>query len=163
MLRVKTTLIITSVILTILAAAAYSYTSLQRANDRYEAQLEAAYAHIAEREAEIQRLVLDVQSAESVTQTLLDERDRLARIEARYQASNEQLLHKLNAAQVAINELRLSDHEDVKSWANTLIPSDALRVLNNRAESCNPNSDNHDACIFGATREPYRPVHQAKF
>lgn len=146
-----------------LAAAAWTYTSLQRANDQLTLHLEVVQAQLSEREAEVNRLVMDVQTAESITQQLLEERKRLAEIETRYRQSNERLLSELSDAQRAINELRLSDHEDVKSWANTLIPSDALRVLNNRSESCNPNSDNHDACIFGATREPYRPVHQAKF
>lgn len=150
--------------MTLLAAAAFSYTSLQRVNEQLTTRLEAASANIAEREAEVRRLSSDVQSAEAITQQLLDERDRLAEIESRYQASNERLLDELNEAQAAINELRLSNHEDVKHWANTRIPDDARRLLrSNRTESSDQNSDDNHASIFGTTGKPYRPVYRTQF
>ncbi len=66
----------------------------------------------------------------------------------------EHLIHELSVAQQAFNELRQSNHEEVKSWANTRVPAGALRLLGHTgATGSYSNGDNEHAYIFGATGE----------
>lgn len=150
--------------MTILAAAALSYNRLVSANELLREQVKTAEAQLSEHEAEALRLAQDIESIEAINQQLLDERERLAKIEQRYQATTEQLISELHTAQQAVNELRQSQHEEVKTWANTRVPDSALRLLRNtRAEGSDPHSDDDYPHILDTAGEPFSPVHGTRF
>ncbi|RAK01616.1 hypothetical protein [Aliidiomarina maris] len=143
---------------------AFSYANLKRTNDGLNARIDVLHAQIAQREAESERLARDIESVEAINDELLSERARLAAIESRYQMRTEQLIHELSAAQQAVNELRQSNHEEVKSWANTRVPAGALRLLGHAgAAGSYSNGENDHAYIFGATGEPFTAVYRTQF
>lgn len=149
--------------MTLIAAAVYSYNQLASANELLTAQLDVAKSQVATREAESARLAQDIESIEAINHELMRERNRMAEIESRYQVTTEQLTHELQTAQQAINELRQSDHEDVKSWANTRVPDSALRLLGNTgAESSDQDRDDNHASIPVTAREPFNSVRRSQ-
>lgn len=120
----------------ILAAvmAAFAFMGLQLHNASVIAQVltnqvDDLTEKLDSKQLEVDSLVRAVDQTAFVNRQLLAERQIIANIRAAADAEKARLRTELAAATAAVAELRKSENEHVKKWANTPVPGDAVRLL----------------------------------
>lgn len=101
------------------------------------------HADKAEKQAEVNTLAAELDLADFTLSRLLAERESIAAIRAQADAEAERLRIELADTEHQLAQLRVSQDEDVKDWANTDMPIAALRLLKYATKSGNPNGDSN--------------------
>jgi chromosome segregation ATPase len=109
-------------------------------------------AEKATKQAEVKRLADELDLADFTLSRLLAERESIAAIRARADAEAERLRIELADAENQVAQLRVSHDEDVKEWANTVVPANAVRLLKYADKSGNPDSDGNKSGLQSTTR-----------
>lgn len=102
------------------------------------------HADKAEKQAEVNTLAAELDLADFTLSRVLAERESIAAIRAQADAEAERLRIELADAENEVAKLRVSQDEDVKDWANTVVPTDAVRLLKYANQSGNQNSNGNE-------------------
>jgi cell division protein FtsB len=112
------------------------------------AQVEQLKAEHAVKQAEVNTLAAAVELSDYTLARVLAERESITAIRAKADAEQARLRTELTKANAQVAQLRVSTNEHVKDWANTVVPTDAVRLLKYAAaRSYHPDSDSNQASI----------------
>ena len=131
-----------------LAVFAYMGAELYSANasvNTLTTQVNELHADKAEKQAEVNTLAAELELADYTLSRVLAERESIAAIRAQADAEAERLRTELVDAKNQVAQLRASQDEHVKDWANTAVPADAVRLLKYATKSGNPDSDSNQS------------------
>lgn len=128
-----------------LTAAGFAVVDAKQNLQLAKTQVEQLTIAKAEKQAEVNTLAAELDLSEFTLGRVLAERESIAAIRARADAEAERLRIELADAEHQVAQLRVSHDEDVKEWANTAVPADALRLLKYAAQSGNTDSDGNQS------------------
>jgi chromosome segregation ATPase len=97
------------------------------------------------KQAEVNALASELELADFTLNRLLAERESIAAIRAQADAEAERLRTELVDAKNQVAQLRASQDEHVKDWANTDMPVAAVRLLKYATQGGNQNSDGNQS------------------
>jgi chromosome segregation ATPase len=97
------------------------------------------------KQAEVNALASDLELADFTLSRLLAERESIAAIRAQSDAEAERLRNELADARGQVAQLRASQDEHVKDWANTDMPVAAVRLLKYADKGGNQNPDSNQS------------------
>lgn len=132
------------------ALAVFAYMGLQLHNASVHAQVltnqvDSLTSKLDAKQLEVNTLVNAVEQTAFVNRQLLAERQSIANIRAAADAEKARLRTELAAATAAVAELRKSEDEHVKKWANTPVPGDAVRLLKYATQGGSADSDSGES------------------
>ena len=138
------------------ALAVFAYMGLQLHNASVNAQVltnqvDSLTSKLDAKQLEVNTLANAVDQTAFVNRQLLAERQIIANIRAAADAEKAKLRTELAAATSAVSELRKSEDEHVKKWANTLVPGDAVRLLKYATQGGSSNSDGGESDLPDST------------
>ncbi len=112
-----------------LATAGFEVVSVK--NDLAVAKLgaELMQVQLSERQAEVESLKVSVKRADEFLTQLRHERTLLDKLHSDQLSERAKLQAELATAKANVNTLRQSHDQNVKAWADTVMPADAVRLL----------------------------------
>ncbi|WP_254795389.1 hypothetical protein [Arsukibacterium indicum] len=106
-------------------------------------QVTNLHAIVATKQAEVTTLADAVEVANTTNKQLLAEREVVAAVRAQAKANEARLRTELKELNAKVDELRVSSNDHVKEWANTVVPTDALRLLKYAAQGGDADSNSN--------------------
>ena len=136
--------------------AAFAFLGLQLHNASVSAQVltnqvDSLTSKLDAKQLEVNTLVSAVDQTAFVNRQLLAERQSIINIRAVADAEKARLRTELASANAAVAELRKSEDEHVKNWANTPVPGDAVRLLKYATQGGSTDSDGGESDLPDAT------------
>ena len=127
----KTKTLFFAIAMTVLAFAFTGYSAWDAKTDLAlaQAQNEALKSELSERQAEVDNLTASVKRADDFLSQLKRERTLLDKLHSEQLAERAKLQAELSIAKANVNTLRQSHDQYVKAWADTRMPTDAVRLL----------------------------------
>ncbi|WP_141728883.1 hypothetical protein [Rheinheimera salexigens] len=127
------------------------YVAIQNAK-ALTIKVNSLQANLANAEADVTRLTDEIEFTELINKNLLKDRKLLSDIRNKSNQESRRLQNELEVANEKVKQIRVSKNENLKSWANTVMPNDAVSLLKYaRAAGNYADSDNYQAGIHDAT------------
>ena len=122
------------------------------------AQVEQLKSEQAVKQSEVNALAAAVELSDYTLSQVLAERESIAAIRAQADAEQARLRTELDEANAQVAKLRVSTDEHVKDWANTVMPTNAVRLL--KYATAGSNNQNGDGDQSGLQNTTARVVSQ---